>query len=92
MKDEIGGVAIEELVVLKPKMYSFLVEDNREHKAKGVNKNVVAAISHNEYKDVLLKNKCIRHSMNRIQSKDDKIGTYEIKKNSLSSFDDKMQS
>ena len=80
MKDESGGVAIEELVVLKPKMYSFLVEDNREHKAKGVNKNVVAAISHNKYKDVLLKNKCIRHSMNRIQSKDDKIGTCEIKK------------
>ena len=80
MKDEIGGVAIEEFVVLKPKMYSFLVEDNRKHKAKGVNENVVAAISHNKYKDVLLKNKCIRHSMNRIQSKDDKIGTCEIKK------------
>ena len=28
MKDETGGVAIEELVGLKPKMYSFLVENN----------------------------------------------------------------
>ena len=44
-------------------------------------RNVVAAISHNEYKDVLLNNKCIRHSMNRIQRKDRKIGTYEIIKN-----------
>ena len=31
MKDEIGGVAIEEFVGLKPKMYSFLI-DNNEHK------------------------------------------------------------
>ena len=31
MKDETGGVAIEEFVGLKPKMYSFLV-DNSHHK------------------------------------------------------------
>ena len=44
-------------------------------KAKGVNRNIVATISHNEYKDVLLNKKCLRHSMIRIQSKDHKIGT-----------------
>ena len=59
-------------------------------KAKGVNKNVVAVISHSEYKDVLLNNKCIRHSMNRIQSKDHRVGTFEINKISLSCFDDKI--
>ena len=32
IKGETGGVAIEEFVGLKPKMYSFLVDDNREHK------------------------------------------------------------
>ena len=52
-------------------------------KAKGVNRNIVATISHNEYKDVLLNKKCLRHSMNRIQSKDHKIGTYEINKSSV---------
>ena len=58
-------------------MYSFLVDDNSNHKkSKGVNRNVVATISHNEYKDVLSSNKCLRHSMNRIQSKDHRIGTY----------------
>ena len=47
--------AIEEFVGLKRKMYSFS-GDNIEHKkAKGMNKNVVATISHNEYKYVLLK-------------------------------------
>ena len=43
-----GSVAIKELVGLKPKMYSLLVDDNSEHKAKGVNRNVVVVISHNE--------------------------------------------
>ena len=41
-----------------------------------MNRNVVATISHNKYKDVLLNNKW--HSMNRIQSKTHRIGTYEI--------------
>ena len=91
MKNETAGVAIEEFVELKLKMYLYLVNDNSEHKkAKGVNRNVVATISHNEYKDVLLNKKCLRHSMNRIQSKDHKIGTYEINKISLSCFDDKI--
>ena len=69
-------VANEEFVGLKPKMYLYLVDDNSEHKkAKGVNKDVVATISHNEYKDILLNKKCLRYSMNRIQSKDHKTGT-----------------
>ena len=40
-----------------------------------MNKNVGATTGHNEYKDVLLNNKCIRHSINRIQSKDHRKGT-----------------
>ena len=90
LKDETRGVAIEEFIGLKPKIYSLLVDNSEHKKAKGVNKNVVAAINHNEYKDVLLHNNCIRHSMNRIQSNDDIIGTYEINEISLSCFDDKM--
>ena len=46
--------------------------------------------SYNEYKDVLLNKKCIRHSVNRIQSKDRKIRIYQINKILLSSFDDKI--
>ena len=62
MKDETAGVAIEEFVGLKRKIYSYLVDYNSEHeKAMGINKNVVATI--------------LRHTMNRIQSKDHRIGT-----------------
>ena len=89
-EDETGEVAIEEFVGLKSKMYSFLVDNSSEHKkAKAVSKNVVEKITHSEYKDVLLNKKCLRHSMNRIQSENHKIRTYEINKISLSCFDDK---
>ena len=55
MKDETVAVAIEKFVELKPKICPYLVDDDSEHKkTKGVNKNLVAAISHNEYKYVLL--------------------------------------
>ena len=48
VKDETAGVAIE-FVGLKPKMYLHLVDNNSKHKkAKGINKNVAATISHNE--------------------------------------------
>ena len=91
MKDETCGFAIIEFVGLKPKMYSVLLDDSSEHKkAKGVNKNVVATRSHGEYKNVLLNKKCLRHSMNRVQSKDYRIGTYKINKISLLYFDDKI--
>ena len=66
MKHKTAGVPIEEFVGLKPKMYSYLV--------------IVATISPNEFKDILLNKKCLRHSMNRIRSKDHKIPTYEINK------------
>ena len=91
MKDEATGVGKEEFVGLKPKMYSFQVDNNIEHKkAKDMDKNVAGTISHNEYKDLLLNNKCLRYSMNIIQNKGYRIGTYEIHKMSLSCFDDKI--
>ena len=43
-----------------------------------MNGNVVAKINHNEYKDVLLNEKCGRNSLNGIRSKYNRIGTYEI--------------
>ena len=55
-----------------------------------MNRNVVAAISHNEFKDDLLNNNCLRHSMNRIQSKDHRMWTFEINKISLFCFDEKI--
>ena len=63
MKDETGGIVIQEFVGLKQKMYLFLVVNSEHKEAIGVNINAVATISYNEYTDVLLNNKC---KMNRI--------------------------
>ena len=80
---------INEFIGWKPKMYLFLVDHNSGHKkAKGLNKDVVVTICHNEYKVILLK--CLRHLLNRIQSKDHRIGTYKTNKTSSSCFDDKI--
>ena len=69
-KDETADVAIEEFVGLKPEKYLYLVNNNSKYKkAKGVRWNVAVTISHNEYKDVLLNKKCLRHLMNSIQTK-----------------------
>ena len=90
MKDETGGVPIEEFVGLKCiHSFLFIVHNSERTKAKGVNRNIAATISHNEQKSVLWKNKRIRHSRSRIQSKNHRIETYEINKILLSYFDDK---
>ena len=86
MKDEFGGVIVDEIVGLKSKMYSMKKIDGKEcNTAKGVN----IATEFNEFKDVLFNEKIIRHKMRRIQSKKHKLGAYEIDKISLSCFDDK---
>ena len=43
-----------------------------------MNKNVVANVSHNEYKFFLLNKKCLRHSMNRIQTKNHTLSFIDI--------------
>ena len=60
MKDERASVTIKEFVGLS--LLGLLV-------ANCVNRSAVAIISQNEYKDILLNNKCMRHSVNRIQSR-----------------------
>ena len=38
---------------------------------------MIATISHDKYKNVLLNKKYLKHSMNNIQNRDLKIGTYK---------------
>ena len=65
-------------------MYSMKNIDSKEFKtAKGVN----IATEFKELKDTLFNKKLLRQK--RIQSKKHKLGRYEIKKISLSIFDDK---
>ena len=71
-------------------MYSLVIINNEEIKnTKGVYNNVVKNLRHKEYVDALFKINLIRHKMIWIQSKLQKIGTYDVCKTSLSCFDDK---
>ena len=86
MKDELSGKVISEFIGLKSKMYSLISVDNEEKiRAKGVNKR----LKHSEFVDALFNKKVIRHNMKRIQSKLHRLGTYDVFKISLFSFDDK---
>ena len=90
-KDEAAGIPITEFVGLRSKMYSYIKDNNKGGKtAKGIKKNIIKNnIKHQDYKNVLLENKQIHHTMKTIRSSKHLLGSYEINKVSLSCFDDK---
>ena len=93
MKDENRAVAIEEFVGLKPKMYSLYCRRCIRCilcSRRCIVRCIVATISNNEHEDVLLHKKCTRHLVKKIQSKNHTIEIYDINKNSLCCFDDKI--
>ena len=74
MKDEFGGVIIDEFVGLMSKMFSMKKADDKEYNtAKGVS----ITTEFKEFKDVLFNEKM------------HKLGAYDTDKISLSCFDDK---
>ena len=61
LKDQKRGVTIKEFARLKPKIYSFLVDNNNgPDKANDVNEISVARISHSKYKVYLLNMRYLR--------------------------------
>ncbi|XP_046347918.2 uncharacterized protein LOC125381613 isoform X2 [Haliotis rufescens] len=90
MKDELGGVPMEEFVGLKPKLYSLSYKGKEKQTAKGVSKTVIKKqLRHSLYKDCLFDQKQFRHNMNQIQSQNHQLHTVSINKISLSPYDDK---
>ena len=58
MKDETDGLSFKDFFVIKPKTYSFLVDDfSQQKKAQGMNKNVAAKTSPDKQKNFLQKKK-----------------------------------
>ena len=90
-KDEAAGIPITEFVGLRSKMYSYIKDNQKGGKtAKGIKKNIIKNnIKHADYKNVLLENKQMQHTMKTIRSSKHLLGSYEINKVSLSCFDDK---
>ena len=87
MEDDFKGIPINKLIGLKSKMYCIVSENGWEvNTEKGIN----ISIDFDEYENVLLNKKLIKHKIKRIKSKVHKIGTYDVCKISLSCFDDKI--
>ena len=91
MKNELGRKIMTEFVALRPKTYSFLMDDGwSDKKDKGTKKCVIKRkLKFNDYKDCLLNNQIVLKSQQRFKSERHDVYTEEINKIALSSNDDK---
>ena len=71
MKYQLGGKITTEFVGLRPKTYSYLIDNgNNNKKAKGTQKCLIKRIlKFNDYKNCLLNNEIILKSQQRFKSK-----------------------
>ena len=89
-KDEAAGKQITHFVGLRPKLYSFKIEEKGEiRKAKGVKKNVIKnGLSFEDYKKCLFSEEVMK-DMNIIRSENHDIYSMTVNKLALSANDDK---
>ena len=92
-KDEVAGKQITHFVGLRPKLYSFKVEDsNTTKKCKGIKKNVVKkGIDFEDYVECLFSGEKQMRSMKIITSENHNIYSKEVNKVALSNEDDKRK-
>ena len=90
MINELGGKILIECVALRPKTYSYSVDDVSEaKKAKGAKKCMIKRmLKFPDYKDCLLNNEIILKSQQLFKSERHNVYTQEINKITLSSNDD----
>ena len=90
-KDEVAGRQITHFVGLRPKLYSYKLEDEKANKkCKGIRKNIVKKyISHEDYEHCLFSGEKQMRSMNIIKSENHDIYSKEVNKIALSNEDDK---
>ena len=90
VKDECSGKKLIECIFLKPKCYSFKVQDNSEkRRAKGISRREVLRMSHGEYKLVYEMQSAVTKKIRRITSQKHQLNTIEQEKWALSALDNK---
>ena len=92
-KDEVAGKQITCFVGLRPKLYSFRIEEDKEvKKCKGIKKNVIKKkLDFDDYVKCLFTGKKEMRSMKIIRSDKHDIYSKEVNKIALSNEDDKRQ-
>ena len=90
-KDEVAGKQITHFVGLRPKLYSYKVEDEKDFKkCKGIKKNVVKkSIDFDDYVKCLFSGEKQMRKMKIIRSEKHEIYSKEVNKVALSNQDDK---
>ena len=90
-KDEVAGKQITCFVGLRPKLYSFKIEERKEfRKCKGIKKNFVKkGIEFEDYVQCLFSGEKQMRTMKIIRSENHDIYSKEVNKIALSSEDDK---
>ena len=85
MKDEIRRKIMAEFTALRPKEYSYLMDDGgSDKKPKGTKKCVIKRrLKFSDYKDCLLSNEIILKSQQRFKSERHDVYTEEINKIAL---------
>ena len=92
-KDEVAGKQITHFVGLRPKLYSFKIEEDREvRKCKGIKKNVIKKkLDFDNYVKCLFSGEKEMRKMKIIRSEKHDIYSKEVNKIALSNEDDKRQ-
>ena len=89
-KDETSGCEIEEMILLKPKMYAMKLQQNNYIKrAKGISKSVVRDIKFSDYQTTFDEMKQSHVNMTIIKSRLHSIETVTFRKRALSAWEDK---
>ena len=90
MKDVAAGMVIIEIIALRSKMYSYVINNETTKKCKGISKHTIKKdITIDDYRDTLFSSIGKMHSMKTIRSHNHNIKSYNITKCSLSCFDNK---
>ena len=92
-KDEVAGKQITCFVGLRPKLYSFRIEEDKEvRKCKGIKKNVVKKkLDFDDYVQCLFSGEKHMRKMKIIRSENHNIYSKEVNKVALSNEDDKRE-
>ena len=101
-KDEAAGKVIEEMILLRPKMYSMkylgqdigpeLAKEGKEtgiRRAKGISRHLVKATSHQAYRQAFLSQEESQYDMTILRSQLHTIQTVTFRKRGLSAWEDK---
>ena len=89
-KDECAGKRIKEAILLRPKMYSLkLANDKSIKRAKGISKSIVRNMKHKLYRKVFKHQRISSVNMTILKSKTHEVKTTTFAKRGLSAWEDK---